>query len=177
MTPGGPGTPGGGLTYPEVGATRAASLPGGYRHVRRRVHLGTGPEPFRRVVVGMRDWGIHRGAGVTVRSDAAAPAVGVRFVSTVRLGPFPVAAPCQVVWLDDAPDRFGYGFGTRPGHPERGEESFLVDWTGEDEVWFSIAAFSRPAAWYARLGAAPARLVQDRITERYVAAARRLAAG
>lgn len=165
------------LTYPEVGATRSGSLPTGYRQIRRRQLLGSGPEPFRSLVAGMRSWGIPRGAGLAVRSASPGPERGVEFASTVRVGPLKITAPCRIVWFDDSADRFGYGFGTLTGHPECGEEAFVAEWTGDDEVWFSVAAFSRPAAWYARLGAAPARLLQDRVTERYLAAARRLATG
>ncbi|GAA4204722.1 DUF1990 family protein [Actinocatenispora rupis] len=161
-------------TYPEVGATRAGALPTGYRHVRRTVRLGSGPEPFHRLVAGMADWRIHRDAGLTVRVDGP-PTPGLRFVTGIGFGPLRLSAPCRIVWFVDEPDRYGFGFGTLPGHPERGEESFLAEWTAEDDVYFHVTAFSRPAAWYARLGAAPARRVQDRVTDRYVASAVALA--
>jgi uncharacterized protein (UPF0548 family) len=165
------------LTYPEVGATAGGALPTGYRHVRRTERLGAGPDVFHAVAAGMAAWRIQRDAGLTVRTEAARPAPDARFVTGIRLGPLRLAAPCRIVWYVEEPDRYGFGFGTLAGHPECGEESFLVEWTGTDDVVFSIAAFSRPAAWYARLGAAPARWLQDRVTDRYVAAARGLAAG
>lgn len=179
------------LTYPEVGATAGGALPTGYRHVRRVERVGAGPDVYHRVAAGMAAWRIHRDAGLTVRTEADRPALGVRFVTGIRLGgvwrprgflhhalgPLRIAAPCRIVWYVEEPDRYGFGFGTLAGHPERGEESFLVEWTDGDDVVFRIAAFSRPAAWYARFGAAPARWLQDRVTDRYVAAARALAAG
>ncbi|HEY3503533.1 MAG TPA: DUF1990 domain-containing protein [Actinocatenispora sp.] len=181
-------------TYPEVGATRAGALrgrespcghvptgggspplPSGYRHVRRTAHLGAGPDVFHRVAAGMAAWRIHRDAGLTVRTDAERPALGVRFVTGIGFGPLRLWAPCRIVWFVDEPDRYGFGFGTLAGHPEHGEEAFLAEWTGEDDVYFHVTAFSRPAAWYARLGAAPARWLQDHVTDRYVAAAVALA--
>jgi len=39
-------------------------------------------------------------------------------------------------------------------------------------AWFTICAFSRPAAWYARLGAPATRLVQRRILTVYMSALR-----
>jgi len=163
-----------GLTYPEVGATAGGALPSGYRHVRRTERLGTGPDVYHRVAAGLATWQIHRYAGLTVTAEHP-PALDVEFVTRIGLGPFRIAAPCRIVWYVEEPDRYGYGFGTLAGHPERGEEAFLVEWTGADDVVFTIAAFSRPAVWWARLGAAPARWLQDRVTDRYVAAARRLA--
>ena len=34
--------------------------------------------------------------------------------------------PCRIVWVVDEPDAFGFGYGTLRGHPDEGEESFVV---------------------------------------------------
>ena len=68
------------------------------------------------------------------------------------------------------PDRVGFAYGTLPGHPERGEELFAVSLGDDDHVRLEVRAFSRPATWWVRLGAPVGRRVQDRITDRYVAA-------
>ncbi|CAM5304941.1 hypothetical protein SMICM304S_05948 [Streptomyces microflavus] len=47
--------------------------------------------------------------------------------------------------------RTGFGYGTLSGHPEIGEECFVVDLAEDGTVWFTVMAFSRPAVWYARL--------------------------
>jgi uncharacterized protein (UPF0548 family) len=166
------------LTYPEDGATREdrAALPDGYRHVRRRMRVGSGPAAFDSLAAGMRTWGIHRGAGLPVRAEGP-PGPERVFHTGLSLGPVRLWAPCRIVWLADEPRRFGYGFGTLPGHPERGEEAMIATLGGDGDVWFEIRAFSRPATWYARLGGPVGRFVQDRVTDRYVAAAQRLAAG
>ena len=84
---------------------------------------------------------MHRATGVGIdhRADAAAPGVDV----TVSLGL--LKAPCRVVWTLEEPRRAGWAYGTLPGHPECGEESFVVDRTGDGTVWLTITAFSRPA--------------------------------
>jgi uncharacterized protein (UPF0548 family) len=162
-----------GPTYTEVGRTAPGQdLPPGYRHVRRRVRAGDGAGAYAAVVATMRDWGIHRGAGLRVCADAP-PAVGTRFATGIGLGPVRLWVPCQVVWLRDEPRLYGYGFGTLPGHAERGEEAFTVTWDADDAVWFEVRAFSRPASWYARLGRPVADLLQDVVSDRYAAAATR----
>jgi uncharacterized protein (UPF0548 family) len=60
-----------------------------------------------------------------------------------------IAAPCQVVWTVAEEDRAGFAYGTLPGHPAQGEESFVVNQDGDGVVWFTITSFSRPARWYA----------------------------
>jgi uncharacterized protein (UPF0548 family) len=62
-----------------------------------------------------------------------------------------------------------------PGHPERGEEAWLVSLDERERVWADIRAFSRPRAWYARLGGPLTHALQDRVTDRYVRALARAA--
>jgi uncharacterized protein (UPF0548 family) len=164
------------LTYAEVGATREdTGLPAGYRHVRRRRRVGAGRAAFDALAAGMRAFQVHRGAGMAVRAEGPAT-VGRVFTSGLGIGPFRLWAPCQIVWLADEPDRYAYGFGTLRGHPMSGEEAMLASLEADGSVWFAIRAFSRPVAWYARVGGPLRSVAQDRVTDRYVAAAGRLAA-
>jgi uncharacterized protein (UPF0548 family) len=80
-----------------------------------------------------------------------------------------------VVYTITEADRRGFAYGTLPGHPERGEEAFLVTITDGTDVHFRIRAFSRPATLPARLGGPLTRLAQQYATDRYVKAARRIA--
>jgi uncharacterized protein (UPF0548 family) len=50
----------------------------------------------------------------------------------------------------------------------------LGEGSDSGRVWFDIRAFSRPATWVGRAGGPVAALLQTRITDRYVAAARSL---
>lgn len=163
------------LTYPEVGATREGPLPPGYLHVTRHARLGSGAALFRRAADALARWQPERGAGLLVRSDAERAGLGVEFAAGVGAGPLRLWVPCRIVWIVDEPDRYGFGFGTLPGHVERGEESFLLSIDAAGDVWFDIRAFSRPAKWWVKLGAPMARLVQAKVTDRYVAAMRAVA--
>jgi uncharacterized protein (UPF0548 family) len=64
---------------------------------------------------------------------------------------------------------------TLPGHPERGEEAWLVSLDAQERVWADIRAFSRPRAWYARLGGPVTHALQEHVTNRYVRALARAA--
>jgi uncharacterized protein (UPF0548 family) len=131
-------------TYAEVGATHpAAQLPGtGYNHLHVETRIG-GPETFEPAAQAILTWRMHRAAGMLVTAEPAHE--GQRIVG--RLGPFRV--PCQVIWTLHEPTRAGFGYGTLPGHPEHGEEAFVVEFR-PDGVWFAVTAFSRPAAWFTR---------------------------
>jgi uncharacterized protein (UPF0548 family) len=163
------------LTYPEQGATRDGELPAGYRHVQRRERLGDGEATFVRAAEALFGWQMHRGAGLAIINAPQRPEVGK--VVVTRFGP-PVLgpiAPCRIVYVVDEPRRRGYAYGTLPGHPESGEEAFIVEWASDDGVYLIIRAFSRPATLLAKLGGPLEILVQKIVTDRYVQALRRLA--
>ena len=147
------------LTYPEVGATRADRLPAGYHHLRHRVRLPDGC--FRTATEVVLSWRLHRAAGVWMRTDAARADVGVRVTPGLGVGPVRIWGPTEVVWAVDGPDRAGFGYGTLPGHPERGEEAFLVSRDDSGRVWFEVRAFSRPDRWYLRAAGPVGRAFQQ----------------
>lgn len=78
--------------------------------------------------------------------------------------------PVRVVYIVDEPQRRGFAYGTLPGHPLRGEESFMVERRADDSVWITIRAFSRPSSrlWWALYPAV--RLAQEFYTRRYLRA-------
>lgn len=89
---------------------------------------------------------------------------------TIHARPFTVKAPVRVVYVIDEPTRVGFAYGTMAGHPESGEESFIVDKRDDDSVWLSIRAFSRPSTWKYRLVWPFLRLQQNRYTKLYLKA-------
>lgn len=160
------------LTYGEVGATRHGELPAGYHHLRHRTYLGRGVLAVAHEA--LFGWRVHEAAGVRVRASAPRAALGVTLTCELGLGPVQVAAPCRVVWTEVDGDRVGFGYGTLPGHPERGEEAFVLTRTAQDEVWFTVTAFSTPARWYARAAGPVATGLQRWYARRYGRAMRRL---
>jgi uncharacterized protein (UPF0548 family) len=132
------------FNYPEVGVTREGALPPGYHHLTYRTRLGS--VDLRAAAEAVMTWRMHRGTGLRIEASAPRAAPGVQVTSRLAW----LSAPCQVVWTVDEDDRAGFGYGTLPGHPERGEESFVVSRKGDGEVWFTVTSFSRPATWYTR---------------------------
>ncbi|MGN9809820.1 DUF1990 family protein [Micromonospora sp. BQ11] len=146
------------LTYPHVGATRAGDLPTGWRHVRHRIRLPG--DAFDAAGEAVLSWHLHRAAGIRIDASADRAAPGVRVVSGLGVGPLRLPAPCEVVWAVDDGSRAGFGYGTLPGHPARGEEAFLVGRDAAGEVWFEVRAFSRPDRWFMRAAGPAGRLFQ-----------------
>jgi uncharacterized protein (UPF0548 family) len=162
------------LTYPEVGASRDDPLPSGYGHVRRDVTLGHGRAVFEHAVDGLFGWQMHRDAGLVVTSTDERAAPGAVVVLGAGRRPLQLLIPCRVVYtLDEAHCR-GFAYGTLPGHPEQGEEAFMIVMTDKGDVGIRIRAFSRPASRIARAGGPLTRMIQQYATDRYVQAIRHL---
>lgn len=64
----------------------------------------------------------------------------------------------------------GFAYGTLPGHPESGEERFVLQQHRDGRIELTIAAFSRPASALAKLGGPVSRKAQDVMTARYLRA-------
>ena len=152
------------------GVDGVAALPAGYHHLRYRRKVGRGPADFHVAAGLLHSWRMHRAAGTRV--EATGPAVEGETV-VVRLPG--LRAPCRVVWSvpvveSDAAGVAGFGYGTLPGHPERGEEGFLITLTADGDVWFDLAAFSVAATWPARLAGPVGRSAQRLAARRYATA-------
>jgi uncharacterized protein (UPF0548 family) len=163
------------LTYAEVGAT-AGRLPPGYRHVHVGGRLGTGYAIFERAADCVLSWSMHRAAGLEVHTTQERVTAGADALLRLPVGPFRISAPVRIVAEIAEPDRRGFAYGSLEGHPESGEERFVVSIDRDDFVSFDVIGFSTPATLVARLGGPVTRRVQDRVINRYVDAVRRAAA-
>jgi uncharacterized protein (UPF0548 family) len=158
-----------GPTYADVGMSlRGGAPPAGFRGHRYAATLPPRHDAFPLAVDGLRRWAAHGHAGLTV-APSSPPAVGATVAIAAPLGPLTAVAVCRIVAVVDEPGRYGFAYGTLPGHPERGEESFVVERGAElDVVVFHIVSVSTPAERLARLGGPVTRLVQRRTTRRYL---------
>jgi uncharacterized protein (UPF0548 family) len=84
------------------------------------------------------------------------------------LGPLALAIPCRIVYVVAEGDRVGFAYGTLPGHPESGEEAFVLHRTDDGGVDFTVTAFSRHASLLAKVGGPVTRLGQRLMTTRYL---------
>ena len=155
------------FTYAEVGATRTRDgLPPDAHRIRDRRRLG-GLEAFDTAAEFVLAYGMQRAAGFSVSPAGARAVPGLEVTLRAWFGPVRVTAPTRVVYVLEEPDRRGFAYGTLPGHPESGEELFLVERVG-DQTWVEVRAFSRPGRWFTRLGGPVVRLLQKRATTAYL---------
>jgi len=153
-------------TYAEVGFTEGA-LPDGYRLDRYERLVGQGDQVWSEAKNKVMSWAAHTKAEVRV-VPGGPPVLGTVVMLSFDVGPAHVLAPCRIVLVVDEATRAGFAYGTLPGHPERGEESFMVERRSDDTTWFVITAFSQPADLTTRLAGPIARQIQKRVTNLYL---------
>lgn len=173
---------GGELNYAGIGATETGVLPEGGGGLVTQAYVGDGEAAYRRAVQGMLTWQLQKRAGLRVRAESDVVLPGTRVVSGFGVGPLRINAPCEVVWVrrpvpGGEPQSAGFGYGTLPGHPVRGEESFEISLDGQGLVLIKVTAFGVPANWFFAAGGAVTARARRLITSRYLGSAQELAAG
>ncbi|MFN8052830.1 MAG: DUF1990 domain-containing protein [Acidimicrobiales bacterium] len=157
-------------TYDHYGSTLdPAAWPGRVQH-HRSVELGHGDAVFVAACDSLRAWACHRGIRARVFPDGAPLAVGTDVLVMLPVGPFSITVPNRIVAVVDEPGRFGFAYGTLPGHQERGEEAFVVDVDAAGTVTATIRVDAVTATFAAGAIAPVVRRVQHVALERYLAA-------
>jgi len=153
------------FTYGAVGST-AHTPPVGYVVDRTRVKLGEGEAVFRSARAALEHWQQFRLGWV----DAWPTNTPIRAGEVVAVMGRAIGLwwlnCCRIIYVIDEAgpvSRFGFSYGTLPGHVESGEERFLIEWDHQsNEVWYDIMAFSRPNHFLTRVGYRAVRSTQKR---------------
>jgi uncharacterized protein (UPF0548 family) len=157
------------FTYPAVGAT-AGTPPCGYVVDHTRIKLGTSQSVFIAAKDALKRWEqFQLGWVEPCWPDTAIESGQVVGVLARSCCLYSLNA-CRIVHVVDEPRKFGYAYGTLPGHVESGEERFAVEWQEDNAVWYDILAFSRPNHFLTRLAYPWMRRLQRRFAKDSAAA-------
>lgn len=152
-------------TYAPVGTLLAADGPTPDLAAERS--LGSTPGTFEAAVACFRSLAPQRSVATVWPSDAVAE-LGATVLVALPFGPATVVAVNRVVAVVDEPDRWGFAYGTLPGHPEVGEEAFVVERGADGVVTARIAATAHVALPAARLAQPLLAPLQRRFAQRYL---------
>jgi uncharacterized protein (UPF0548 family) len=117
------------LTYPAVGAT-ATVPPPGYVVDRTRGRLGDGETAFHAAKAALARWEHFRLGWVEAVPPDTPIRVGDVVAVLARVLGLWWRNACRIVYVVDETGprcRFGFAYGTLPGHAESGEERFVVE--------------------------------------------------
>lgn len=153
-----------GFSYPEVGHSLDRSPPG-YTIDHNRELLGHGEAAFAAGCGALRCWTMFPAPWTRIE-PVDTPLETGRVVAMIAhiYGVWWLNACRIVCQIDETVPvrRFGFAYGTLPGHVECGEERFTVEMLADGSVWYDLRAFSRPRYWPVRLAKPLARGLQRR---------------
>lgn len=157
-------------TYDHVGSTLDPDRYGDTAMRSHRLDIGYGPDAFVAARRALQSWVPQRGLGASIEPLDQPVELGATVIIVLRWGPVTVLAPDRIVAVLDEPRRFAFAYGTLPGHPERGEESFTVEHLASDVVRVIIRVQAKAGTAPARAAAPLVRRLQGVALQRYLAA-------
>ena len=159
-----------------VGAI-AKNPPPGYVVDHTRITLGNGERVFSAAKAALQRWEQFQLGWLEAWSRQTPIQSGEVVAVIAHAAGFWWLNACRIVYVVDEHlpiHRFGFAYGTLPGHLESGEERFLLEWDqNEGSVWYDILAFSRPNHLLAKIGYPFVRRMQGRFGRESAAAMRR----
>ncbi len=136
--------------------------------------IGSGERAFLAATDALRRWQHFELGWLQAWPTATPLEVGSAIAVIARVFGISWLNACRIVYVvdEDGPvRRFGFAYGTLPGHAECGEERFLVEWDRtSNQVWYDILAFSRRRHRLAKLGYLAVRRLQKRFARDSVVA-------
>lgn len=153
------------LSYSEVSATFDVP-PTGYTIDHNRIKIGHGAADFETACQAIRNWKMFDLGWVELfRTDTPIEVDQNVAILVNHLG-FWSLSSARIVYTIKEEFRYGFAYGTLTEHAEIGEERFSVEFdAATGEVWYDLLAFSRPAAFLAKLGYPISRYYQRRFAE------------
>ncbi|MDP1580385.1 MAG: DUF1990 domain-containing protein [Candidatus Didemnitutus sp.] len=151
-------------SYAEIGQSKAGT-PCGYDVDHNRFHVGQGAADFQAACLALSQWKMFPKGWTKIMPNTAPLREGIVVAMLARVFGLWWLNACRIVYeIDENGERrrFGFAYGTLPGHVECGEERFSIEQLEDGSVWYDIRAFSRPRHWLVRCAKPIARRLQRR---------------
>jgi len=143
------------FSYKEVGASQNR-IPAGYPINHHRIQIGSGAEAFVRAKDAIKNWSMYQLEWTRLYPVNTPIAVGEVVCVVVNHRFCWSINPCRIVYVLEETgevERYGFAFGTLPGHSEEGEERFTVErHYADNSVWYELLSFARPHHILAKIG-------------------------
>lgn len=162
------------FTYPKVGATQSTA-PKHFDEDHNFIELGHGEQLWQGAKSLLNTWQHFPQPWTKVVDPNERIKEGQTVAVLFRIFGIWFSNSARIVYIIDEPNRYGFAYGTLPGHIEMGEELFLLERDDRGGISYHIKAFSRPAHWLVRLGYPIARFFQARFVRASLAAMKQLA--
>ncbi|GAV78573.1 DUF1990 domain-containing protein [Cephalotus follicularis] len=122
-----------------------------------RVMVGSGLETYDKGKAALQSWR-HFGLDSSFVESKTPIQIGVKFCVCAKMILPWVMMPLQVVYVKESRNvkealpSFSFGSGTLQGHLLAGEERFSIELDANNQVWYEVLSFSKPAHFLSFLG-------------------------
>lgn len=150
-----------------VGQLAQGKRPPGFVEDHNRREIGSGKDAFERAKAAITSWRMFDFDWIHVEPADAPIAEGSTVAIVAKTYKVWTASPARIFAIIDQhegdQERFGFTYGSLPGHAEQGIESFCVEYNHADQsAWYDLHSFSRPGRWFTSLTPWLTRRVQAR---------------
>lgn len=149
-------------TYTPIKQTAQEKVVSNFDNDQLKLIIGQGEEAFQKAKIAIQNWQMFPVSWTLILPKNAPIRENTTIAMNARFAGLWWRNACRIVYVIDEPQRYGFAYGTLPGHVESGEELFLVSKDAIGNVWYEIKAFSTPRHWIAKLGYPLVRLLQAR---------------
>ena len=140
------------FTYPTVGATKNGEPPKDYDLDDNKVYLGHGQKVFTSAVNALNQWQHFPPSWTEVQAPEHPPFEAQTVAVLFKVLGLWWLNSARIVYVLHETNKYGFAYGTLPGHIECGEEVFYVEMHPDESVYYHIKAFSKPNRWFVKLG-------------------------
>lgn len=151
-------------TYSPIEGTKKDEIEG-FDNDFAQIKLGEGEIIFEKAKKLIQNWQMFPSLWTKILGEQKPIEEGTTIVMMARFIGVWFRNSCKIVYVVNEKKRFGFAYGTLPGHIESGEELFLVNMNEQNEVFYSIKAFSRPRHFLAKIGYPIIRLLQEKFRQ------------
>lgn len=171
------------FTYPYdlIGGADRLETPRGYRRTHFRTQLGVGEDVRRSACRALDCWDQFPSKWISVHPPNGPATIGSTILIVARAFGIDWVNPCRIIAHFNSHDseggsRYGYAFGTLPGHMASGEERFMIEFDTAGRVWYDVRAFSKFRHPLVRLVTPVAKSMQSRFARESIEAMRQAVA-
>lgn len=161
------------FSYREVAATRG-NPPRGFDNDHSSVYLGKGDDIWLNAKNALTRWKQFPEPWTLIFQQTTQIEKDTIVAVLFRLFGLWWINSAKIIYTIDEANKFGYAYGTLPGHLEKGEECFWIEKDETGAVYYHIKAFSRPAYWFIWLAYPLARHFQKRFVRQSLSIMRKL---
>jgi uncharacterized protein (UPF0548 family) len=150
------------FTYLSTKGTQSAENIAGFDNDILKEKIGFGEKGFAAAKDAIRQWYMFPRSWTVILPANAPIQTGTTIAMYALFMGIWWRNACKIVYIIDENRRFGFAYGTLPAHIECGEELILVEMDNNNDIYYTVKAFSKPRHILAKIAYPIMRRLQEK---------------